>query len=835
MMLVAFASGMEVMAQEAYAVLNDGTLTFYYDNIMVSRIGTKYTWDEAYDNKSTPDWARDHAEEIVRAVFDESFSNAKPKKVDNMFYNCKNLSTVIGIERLNTDNVYSFRGMFWDCENLQSSLDLSNWNTSHVYTMDAMFFGCTLLKNINVSGWDTGNVTNMSRLFDGCHSLNKIDVSGWDTRKVTDMSSLFYDCESLKTIDVSRWNTFNVTDMQNVFNGCIYLTYLDLSSWNTSGVLDMRRMFYNCSNLERIYCGPEWLVNSITEGDEMFENCYSLVGGAGTTYDSDHIDAAYAHIDRGTTNPGYLTSNLFDINSYNFPDANFRKDLLHQPFGTDGSISLEEFKNTTELQLAYTGEIKDLTGIEHFTELKSLKFWGNKVKKANLSENKKLERIECYANELSGKNMDDFIASLPLKANGIIWVYDNTSTSRQDQNEMTPEQVSAANAMGWTVKIWDETNGGKMSDTKGFWQINEERFPDPKFRNGLKNHGFRCFGILTAEDLDGLEELELSAMGIEDLTGIEYFSTVENIYLAANKLKAVDLSKNTAVNNILCVQNQISGEDMDFFVEHLPETTNGDLAVYWGNDTKYPEANEMTPEQVAIANSKGWRVNVWNEETNGWAETQGFWRITEERFPDANFRKYVSESVERCTGALTYEEASARDELTPGAEGIADLTGIEYFIGLEILDCAANKLTALDLSKNVNLTTVNCANNQITDQAMDDLIASLRTMPDGQEGSLYVIDWSNDKYPEGNKVTIKQMNAAKEKGWIMYAWDESIGKWGDWTTYEDLVTGITGHQANTTQRTRDAYDLQGRRQNSTQKGLNIVRLPDGSVHKVVVK
>ena len=108
-------------------------------------------------------------------------------------------------------------------------------------------------------------------------------------------------------------------------------------------------------------------------------------------------------------------------------------------------------------------------------------------------------------------------------------------------------------------------------------------------------------------------------------------------------------------------------------------------------------------------------------------------------------------------------------------------------------------------------------------------------MPDGQEGSLYVIDWSNDKYPEGNKVTIKQMNAAKEKGWIMYAWDESIGKWGDWTTYEDLVTGITGHQANTTQRTSDAYDLQGRRQSSTQKGLNIVRLPDGSVHKVVVK
>jgi hypothetical protein len=40
----------------------------------------------------------------------------------------------------------------------------------------------------------------------------------------------------------------------------------------------------------------------------MFKLCESLIGGAGTAYDAGHINAAYAHIDGGTSNPGYFTT-----------------------------------------------------------------------------------------------------------------------------------------------------------------------------------------------------------------------------------------------------------------------------------------------------------------------------------------------------------------------------------------------------------------------------------------------------------------------------------------------------------------------------------------------
>ena len=39
----------------------------------------------------------------------------------------------------------------------------------------------------------------------------------------------------------------------------------------------------------------------------MFTYCLNLIGGAGTTIDDNHIDGDYAHIDGGTSNPGYFT------------------------------------------------------------------------------------------------------------------------------------------------------------------------------------------------------------------------------------------------------------------------------------------------------------------------------------------------------------------------------------------------------------------------------------------------------------------------------------------------------------------------------------------------
>jgi Leucine-rich repeat (LRR) protein len=47
-------------------------------------------------------------------------------------------------------------------------------------------------------------------------------------------------------------------------------------------------------------------------------------------------------------------------------------------------------------------------------------------------------------------------------------------------------------------------------------------------------------------------------------------------------------------------------------------------------------------------------------------------------------------------------------------KNIADLNGIQDFAALNILDCGYNQLTAIDVSKNINLTKLICASNQLT-------------------------------------------------------------------------------------------------------------------------
>jgi surface protein len=73
-------------------------------------------------------------------------------------------------------------------------------------------------------------------------------------------------------------------------------------------VTSMSDMFGDCSNLRTIYVGSGWSTAAVTNSTDMFYNCTSLVGGQGTTYDANHVDGTYAHIDCGTSNPGYFTA-----------------------------------------------------------------------------------------------------------------------------------------------------------------------------------------------------------------------------------------------------------------------------------------------------------------------------------------------------------------------------------------------------------------------------------------------------------------------------------------------------------------------------------------------
>ena len=234
-----------------------------------------------------------------------NFNTANVTNMGQLFSGCTNL-TILNVSSFNTEKVTNMFYMFNSCYRI-TGLDVSNFKTDNVTDMDGMFWSCSSLTSLDVSNFKTDNVTDMGNMFQSCDNLKGLDLSNFNTDNVTDMEFMFNGCSSLTNLDVSNFNTGKVIAMKYMFGHCSSLTSLDLSSFKTDNVTDMSNMFNGCSILKTVYVGNEWSTTAVTNSNAMFIECTKLFGGTGTTYDSSHIDHTYAHIDGGTSNPGYFT------------------------------------------------------------------------------------------------------------------------------------------------------------------------------------------------------------------------------------------------------------------------------------------------------------------------------------------------------------------------------------------------------------------------------------------------------------------------------------------------------------------------------------------------
>ena len=260
--------------------------------------------------------------EIYNGRFSKSNKTKFVEKLDSKTHGFGDYTKIQKIERATIEPDERFRQEV----NLVSSNDSQNeiymWNDNNVlywYSIaenpelpkdsKQLFAGFESLLDVNgIKDFNTSNVTNMSNMFGSCYNLKGIDLSNWNMGNVTNMSNMFNGCLNLKSIDLSNWNTGNVTNMSAMFNACLVLENLDLLSFNTSNVTNTSSMFRYCKELQKIKVSQNFKVESVSDSTQMFENCISLVGESGTTFDSSKIDKTMAHIDN-PENPGYFSSN----------------------------------------------------------------------------------------------------------------------------------------------------------------------------------------------------------------------------------------------------------------------------------------------------------------------------------------------------------------------------------------------------------------------------------------------------------------------------------------------------------------------------------------------
>ena len=88
--------------------------------------------------------------------------------------------------------------------------------------------------------------------------------------------------------------------------------------------------------------------------------------------------------------------------------------------------------------------------------------------------------------------------------------------------------------------------------------------------------------------------------------------------------------------------------------------------------------------------------------------------ITDAIVPDETFRKYLEQFDKDGNGVLTPAERYAVTEIDVENKYISNLSGIQFFPNLKVLNCSHNRLTKLDVSENTVLQELVCWENQLT-------------------------------------------------------------------------------------------------------------------------
>ena len=217
-----FVYNMKALKQdELYAGIYDSaTKKYTFKEVSVEEVSQNENAHLIYDGMKISDLP--NYASLEKVVFEESFKKFKPTTLSSFFKELKSLTSISGLENL---------------------------NTTHVTDMSKMFYNCNNLSSLNLSQFNTGNVEKMNEMFYYCRELKSLDLSAFNTAKVNNMYRMFYYC-FVRTIDLSSFNTANVENMDEMFAGASLVVNIYTSeSFKTDKLTTSKYMFYLCTKL----------------------------------------------------------------------------------------------------------------------------------------------------------------------------------------------------------------------------------------------------------------------------------------------------------------------------------------------------------------------------------------------------------------------------------------------------------------------------------------------------------------------------------------------------------------------------------------------------------
>ena len=606
---------------------------------------------------------------------------------------------------------------------------------------------------------------------------------------LTSLKGFFQECGNLETISgLDYLNTENVTDMSDMFNNCTNLPSLDLSKFNTAKVTIMYNMFKNCKKLSSLNLSESFNTVNVTNMSSIFYGCSQL-----SSLNLSNFNTAKVK---------YMPSMFYGCNNLS-------------------SLTLSNFNTENVTDMSYM-----FSGCQKLSSLTLSNF--NTAKVTNMSS------MFSDCQELSSLNLSNF--NTAKVTNMSCMFYKCQKLPSLDLSNFNTAKVKDMSSMFYGCKKLSSLTLSESFNTVNVTNMST-MFNGCSQLSSLDISNFNTENVTYMynmfENCNNLSSLDLSNFNTAKVTDMSYMfngcSTLQTIYVSDNFVV-------TGITNESFKKNLFTG------CEALPEygdaKTSSDYANYKtgyftklvvrNGDERYGikgETTQLTVDNLVLADNKDLVVfdpfkataASYNRTINTtWATLCLPFEVSLE---GQNFRAFKLLSADDATETVELEELKTIEAGTPV---IIKMTN------------GATELKFTEADKNIAkdvLTSATADNNY----QLQGLYTQKEFSKDA-DNNCYIVKGNKLMNPtkllENTKVTkvvskpfrayMVDNSSSAPAGAKMF----SIGI-SDSTTAIDTLNTIANDNA-------IYYDLQGKRLNEPQKGINIVKR-GGKTMKVIIK
>lgn len=289
-------------------------------------------------------------------------------------------------------------------------------------------------------------------------------------------------------------------------------------------------------------------------------------GVSKVTYDYDIGNGEKFNI---TLNIREESENPIAIDSTNFPDENFRKELLENGIDKnyDSLLSKNEIDDTKELTIS-SPDIYSLKGIEFFTELTSLSCDTEKVKEIDVSSLTNLTNLSVVSSQLSQIDVSnltnlenlsvvsDELSEIDVKNNGLLKILKVNSVSLTEIDVSSNTLLTELNVNGCSLREIDISSNENLDTLR----CENNLLRNLDLSNNLKLGFLFCGGNkLTVLDISNNNELFTLACESNLLTELNIANKTKLYWLecANNLITELDLSDSRDLAVLICNNNRL--------------------------------------------------------------------------------------------------------------------------------------------------------------------------------------------------------------------------------------------------------------------------------------